>query len=68
MIRLVSENKKGDSDFRKIAQSAAQIQYDLDQVLNMYKLDAIKNDFHSEKVTCRMLALRIVTKHLPCSY
>ncbi|HEM5168088.1 TPA: sensor histidine kinase [Streptococcus suis] len=50
VIRLVSENKRGDSDFRKIAQSAAQIQYDLDQVLNMYKLDAIKNDFHSEKV------------------
>lgn len=50
VIRLISENRKGDSDFRKIAQSAAQIQYDLDQVLNMYKLDAIKNDFHSEKV------------------
>ena len=50
VIRLISESKKGDSDFHKIAQSAAQIQYDLDQILNMYKLDAIKNDFHSEKV------------------
>ena len=49
-IRLISENKKGDSDFSKIAHSASQIQYDLDQVLNMYKLDEIKNDFHSEKV------------------
>ena len=36
--------------FSKIAHSASQIQYDLDQVLNMYKLDEIKNDFHSEKV------------------
>ena len=50
VIRLISENKKGDSDFSKIAHSASQIQYDLDQVLNMYKLDEIKNDFHSEKV------------------
>lgn len=50
VISLIAANKKSDSDFRKIAQSAAQIQYDLDQVLNMYKLDAIKNDFHSEKV------------------
>ena len=50
VIRLISENKKGDSDFSKIAHSASQIQYDLDQVLNMYKRDEIKNDFHSEKV------------------
>lgn len=50
VISLIAEKKKNDLDFRKIAQSAAQIQYDLDQVLNMYKLDAIKNDFHSEKV------------------
>ena len=50
VIRLISENKKADSDFSKIAHSASQIQYDLDQVLNMYKLDDIKNDFHSEKV------------------
>ena len=42
VIRLISENKKGDSDFSKIAHSASQIQYDLDQVLNMYKLDEIK--------------------------
>lgn len=50
VISLIAEDKKNDLDFRKIAQSAAQIQYDLDQVLNMYKLDAIKNDFHTEKV------------------
>lgn len=50
VISLIAESQKNDLDFRKIAQSAAQIQYDLDQVLNMYKLDAIKNDFHTEKV------------------
>ena len=53
VIRLVSEAKKGDADCRRIAQSAEQMQYDLDQVLNMYKLDAIKNDFHAERVNLR---------------
>ena len=30
VIRLISENKKGNPDFSKIAHSASQIQYDLD--------------------------------------
>lgn len=50
VIKLVSENHKSESDYKKIVQSANQIQYDLDQILNMYKLDDIKNDFHTEKV------------------
>lgn len=50
VIRLIAEENKNNCDFRKTAQAAAQIQYDLDQILNMYKLDAIRNDFHSEQV------------------
>lgn len=50
VIRLIAQKNGYQADYKKISQSAGQIQYDLDQVLNMYKLDAIKNDFHSEKV------------------
>ena len=40
----------------KILQSSAQIQYDLDQVLDLYKLDALKNNFHVEKVNLYEMA------------
>lgn len=50
VIRLIAQKNGCQAEYKKISQSAAQIQYDLDQVLNMYKLDAIKNDFHSERV------------------
>lgn len=50
VIHLIAQKNGYQPDYKKISQSAMQIQYDLDQVLNMYKLDAIKNDFHSERV------------------
>lgn len=51
VIRLIALNRKNDPDFRKVLQASGQIQYDLDQVLNMYKLDDIKSDFHAEKIS-----------------
>lgn len=56
VIRLIAQKNGYQADYKKISQSAAQIQYDLDQVLNMYKLDAIQNDFHVEKVSLRQIA------------
>lgn len=50
VIKLIAEAHKFDEDYRKIMTSSNQIQYDLDQILNMYKLDDIKNDFHVEKI------------------
>lgn len=50
VIKLIAEAHKFDEDYRKIMSSSNQIQYDLDQILNMYKLDDIKNDFHAEKI------------------
>lgn len=50
VIKLIAEAHKFDEDYRKIMSSSNQIQYDLDQILNMYKLDDIKNDFHTEKI------------------
>lgn len=55
VISLIASNRKNDPDFQKVMQAAGQIQYDLDQVLNMYKLDDIKNDFHAEKIFLRSL-------------
>lgn len=56
VIRLIAQKNGYQDDYKKISQSAAQIQYDLDQVLNMYKLDAIQNDFHVERVSLRQIA------------
>ena len=53
VIQLIAQKNGLQADYKKIAQSAAQIQYDLDQVLNMYKLDAIQNDFHVERISLR---------------
>ena len=56
VIRLIAQKNGCQADYKKISQSAGQIQYDLDQVLNMYKLDAIQNDFHVERVSLRQIA------------
>lgn len=56
VIRLIAQKNGCQADYKKISQSAAQIQYDLDQVLNMYKLDAIQNDFHVEHISLRQIA------------
>lgn len=56
VIQLIAQKNGMQPDYKKISQSAAQIQYDLDQVLNMYKLDAIQNDFHVERILLRQIA------------
>lgn len=56
VIRLIAQKNGYQADYKKISQSAGQIQYDLDQVLNMYKLDALQNDFHVECISLRQIA------------
>ena len=56
VIRLIADEQKGQEEFLRIDRSVQKIQYDLDQILNMYKLDAIKNDFHAEKIYLHELA------------
>lgn len=56
VIRLIAQKNEYQLDYKKIYQSAGQMQYDLDQVLNMYKLDAIQNDFHVERISLRQIA------------
>lgn len=56
VIKLVAEKNKFEPDYKKILQATTHIQYDLDQVLNMYKLDAIKNDFNVQSINLRQIA------------
>lgn len=56
VIQLLAQKNGLHADHKKISQAATQIQYDLDQVLNIYKLDAIKNDLHVEPVPLRQIA------------
>lgn len=56
VIQLIAQKNRLEPDYKKVAQAAAQIQYDLDQVLNMYKLDAIQNDFHTQSISLRQIA------------
>lgn len=56
VIKLVAEKNKFEPDYKKILKSATLIQYDLDQVLNMYKLDSIKNDFQVQQINLRQIA------------
>lgn len=56
VIQLIAQKNSLEADYKKVAQAAAQIQYDLDQVLNMYKLDAIQNDFHTQSILLRQIA------------
>lgn len=56
VIQLIAENNDYQADYKRVSRSALQIQYDLDQILNLYKLDAIKNDFHVEQVALRQVA------------
>lgn len=56
VIQLIAQKNRGQADNKTIAQSAGQIQYALDQVLNLYKLDAIQNDFHVERLSLREIA------------
>lgn len=50
VIGLIAENHAGEEDYHQVMQSVKQINYDLDQVLNMYKLESTANNFYVEKV------------------
>lgn len=54
VIKLISEDQH-HSDFSVINNNLHSIQYHLDQMLNMYKLDDFKNDFVAEKVHLKTL-------------
>lgn len=50
VIHLIADEYKSDPDYIRILDSVEKMHYNLDQVLNMYKIDAIENDFLSERI------------------
>ena len=49
VLKLISENHK-EEDYRKIQRNIDAIEYNLNQMLDVYRLEEFKNDFVSEKV------------------
>ncbi|MEG0392913.1 MAG: sensor histidine kinase [Anaerovoracaceae bacterium] len=50
VVGLIAENHKNDGDYTKVAKAVTEMEYDIEQVLGLYRLDEMKNDFHIEKV------------------
>lgn len=50
VMKLISENHHDDETFKIINQNLNTVQYHLDQMLHIYRLDDFKNDFVAEKV------------------
>ena len=50
VLKLICENHSEEEDYKKIGRNVNTIEYNLNQILNIYRLDEFKNDFISEKV------------------
>lgn len=50
VINMIAQNHKNDADYQKIAKMEREIQYDLNQILSMYRLEQMENDFVAEKI------------------
>ena len=50
VLKLIYENHSEEEDYKKIGRNVNTIEYNLNQILNIYRLDEFKNDFVSEKV------------------
>ena len=50
VLKLICENHSEEEDYKKIERNVDTLEYNLNQILNIYRLDEFKNDFVSEKV------------------
>lgn len=50
VIKLICDKHSGEEDYKKIERNLSSIQYNLNQMLNIYKLEDFKNDFVAEKI------------------
>lgn len=62
VIKLIAENHEGEEDYGKIGLSVKQMQYNLDQILNVYQLDAMENNFKTEKIELYEICKRTVNE------
>lgn len=50
VLKLICEKYNKEEDYQQIEKSLQSIQYNLDQMIDAYRLDEFKNDFVSDKV------------------
>ena len=50
VLKLICENHIDGDDYKKIGRNINTLEYNLNQILDIYRLDEFKNDFVSEKV------------------
>ena len=55
VLKLICENHSEEEDYKKIGRNVNTIEYNLNQILNIYRLDEFKNDFVSEKVLLKSI-------------
>ena len=55
VLKLICENHSEEEDYKKISRNVNTIEYNLNQILNIYRLDEFKNDFVSEKVLLKSI-------------
>lgn len=55
VLKLICENHQEEKDYRKIERNINTLQYNLNQMLEVYRLEEFKNDFVSEKVLLNTL-------------
>ena len=55
VLKLIYENNGDKDDYKRIGRNINTLEYNLNQILNIYKLDDFKNDFVSEKVFLKNL-------------
>lgn len=50
VLKLICENHRGLDDYKKIKRNLDTIQYNLNQIVDIYRLEDFKSDFVSEKI------------------
>ena len=50
VLKLICENHNDEDDYKKIGRNINTLEYNLNQILDIYRLNQFKNDFVSEKV------------------
>lgn len=55
VLKLICENHSDEDDYKKIGRNINTLEYNLNQILDIYRLDEFKNDFVSEKVALKSI-------------
>jgi len=55
VLKLICENHNDEDDYKKIGRNINTLEYNLNQILDIYRLDEFKNDFVSEKVALKSI-------------